>query len=44
MPSDSPHMSVCVHQPLFADNNEPFGWERGGGGGQEESPSSIISS
>lgn len=45
MPSDSPHMSVCVDQPLFADNNEPFGWERGGeagGGGQKESPSSII--
>lgn len=28
MPSDSPHMSVCVDQPLSADSNEPVG--RGG--------------
>lgn len=38
MPSDSPHMSVCVDQPLAADRNEPVGWR----GGQKQSPSSII--
>lgn len=38
MPSDSPHMSVCVDQPLFADNNEPFGWEWGGEGESERVP------
>lgn len=39
MPSDRPHMSVCVDQPLSADSNEPVGWR---GGGQKQSPSSII--
>lgn len=33
MPSDSPHMSVCVDQPLSTDSNEPVGW-----GGSERVP------
>lgn len=37
MPSDSPHMSVCVDQPLAADSNEPGGW-RGVEGGSERVP------
>lgn len=38
MPSDSPHMSVRVDQPLAADSNEPVGRR----GGHNESPASII--
>lgn len=41
MPSDSPHMSVCVDQPLAADSNEPVGW-RGGGGGVGKSPHPVL--
>lgn len=38
MPSDSPHMSVCVDQPLSTDSNEPVGW----GGGVTTSPQPVF--